>query len=226
MEREDIYLHLRKQIIEFTLLPGDLLSENTLAAELNVSRSPIRDALAQLVEEGWVVVYPQKGTQVSFISVQRMRNYAFVRNVWDTAVFNALCKAGLSQPQFAQLEDSLAKQRQYYEKQLADKLLLEDVAMHRLFYTFSGHEASWQNLARLDSDMLRISYLQIKTYGHRVSMSAVDSWENTIVEHRILIDALRRRDTEAVCITNSRHIEQALWSSEYLRRIYPTYFEG
>ena len=46
--REDVYETLRQQIIEFELLPGEFLSENGLAARLNVNRTTVREALARL----------------------------------------------------------------------------------------------------------------------------------------------------------------------------------
>ena len=50
-----------------------MLSENIISAQMNAGRSAVRDALAQLTEEGYVVVYPQKGTAVSMIDPERIK---------------------------------------------------------------------------------------------------------------------------------------------------------
>lgn len=224
--RDNIYELLRKRIIQFDLLPGETLSENNLAAELGASRSPVRDALSRLVDEGCVVVYPQRGTQVSLISLARVRQFVFMRTVLEHKVLEELCATGLTSEQFALLEESLRRQRQYYETQMTNELLNEDLKMHRLLYEFCGHESAWVPFNMMDCDMLRVSCLQIRTYSYKVTMAAVDSWENALIEHRMMLDALRKRDAEAVCLLSSRHIEQIVWSGEDLCRIYPQYFES
>lgn len=224
--RDSIYGLLRKRIVQFDLLPGETLSENTLAAELGVSRSPVRDALSRLVDEGCVVVYPQRGTQVSYISLPRVRQFVFMRTVLEKKVLEELCETGLTGEQIAEIEESLRRQRRFYETQATNELLYEDLRMHRLLYEFCGHESAWEPFDMLDCDTLRVSCLQIRTYSYKVTMAAVDSWENVLIEHRMMLDALRRRDAEAVCLLSSRHIEQIVWSGEDLRRIYPQYFES
>ena len=71
--RDTVYQRLRGQIIDFTLLPGELLSENALAAQMQTSRTPVREAIARLASEHCVEVFPQRGTQVSRISMELVR---------------------------------------------------------------------------------------------------------------------------------------------------------
>lgn len=66
----NIYLELRRQIIERVLLPGTKLSENSLAKRLNVSRTPIREILRRLESEGLVTCLPYKGARVNSISIE------------------------------------------------------------------------------------------------------------------------------------------------------------
>ena len=61
--RNQVYELLKKRILCMELQPRDMLSENTLSAQMKAGRPLVREALAQLVEEGYVVVYPQKGTE-------------------------------------------------------------------------------------------------------------------------------------------------------------------
>ena len=74
--RDTVYQRLRGQIIDFTLLPGELLSENALAAQMQTSRTPVREAIARLASEHCVEVFPQRGTQVSRISMELVRRLA------------------------------------------------------------------------------------------------------------------------------------------------------
>lgn len=225
LNRASAYDILRQRIIEFELLPGEFLSENSLASMLGVSRTPVREALSRLTEEGCVEVFPQRGTQVSRISIERIRQAVFLRSVLEQSVLEALCGSGLSREQFELLEQSLGRQRTYFAGQDSSALLNEDTHMHRLFYRFCGREAAWDAFAALNCDMMRIRFLQIRTFSYRrVPMAAVDSWENRLTEHRMMLDALRRRDAEAVGLLSNAHLAHITRNAQDLRRIYPQYF--
>ena len=65
--QNEAYEGLKHQILSLDIEPGEMLSESILSSQMNVGRPLMRDALAQLAEEGYVMVYPQKGTAVTMI---------------------------------------------------------------------------------------------------------------------------------------------------------------
>ena len=71
-QRSDIYNQLRMQILNLDIRPGERLSENILSSQMNASRTMVRDALSRLVEEGYIVVYPQRGTEVTLLDSERI----------------------------------------------------------------------------------------------------------------------------------------------------------
>lgn len=221
---DDAYTQLRRSIIDFSLLPGEFLSENALAAQMNTSRATVREAIARLAEEGCVEVFPQRGTQVSRISISRLRHAVFLRTVLEESVLRQLCATGLTDEQFQLLEDSLKKQRKFYADQSSTELLDEDTRMHRMFYEFCGREHAWDSFSVINCDMMRIRQLQIMTYSYKVHMVAVASWENTLTEHRMILDCLRRRDAEAIVVMCHQHLGFITRDADHLRRLYPQYF--
>ena len=76
---------LRRRIISLQLPPGEPLSENELAQELGVSRTPVRESLILLREEGLVQVYPQIGSFVSLVDLSRVSEAQFVREAIECA---------------------------------------------------------------------------------------------------------------------------------------------
>ena len=76
---------LRRRIISLQLPPGEPLSENELAQELGVSRTPVRESLILLREEGLVQVYPQIGSFVSLVDLGRVSEAQFVREAIECA---------------------------------------------------------------------------------------------------------------------------------------------
>ena len=150
---ESLYERLRRRIILFDLLPGEALSENGLAADLGVSRTPIRDALARLQDEGCIQVFPQRGTKVSHISLERVRQAVFLTKVLEQDALAALCAAGLNEEQIQKARDSLARQRRLYDAQQFEELLWEDCRLHEMFFEFCGRSLAWTAIRTIDSDL-------------------------------------------------------------------------
>lgn len=74
-----VYEILRHRIIELEIPPGEKLSEERIAAELGVSRSPVKEALTRLAHEDLVCVYPQVGSVVAPISSKKNKDVLEVR---------------------------------------------------------------------------------------------------------------------------------------------------
>lgn len=65
-----IYIELREQILDGTIISNDIINEKSLALKYNVSKTPIREALHRLCQEGYLKSYPRKGYMVNETSQQ------------------------------------------------------------------------------------------------------------------------------------------------------------
>ena len=83
---ERVFVQLRSDILYARLRPGEALSENSLAASLNISRTPVREAIQRLAREGLVQVLPQRGSYVALLSLRRIRDALFVREAVETEI--------------------------------------------------------------------------------------------------------------------------------------------
>src|SRR6478752_6377637 len=83
--RKVVYETLREQILTMALPPGAALSENELAAVLGVSRTPVRESLILLTEEGLVQVFPQVGSFVSRVDANKVADAQFIRESIELA---------------------------------------------------------------------------------------------------------------------------------------------
>lgn len=77
--RDVVFETLRQKILKGELKPGERLIEVALAQRLGVSRTPVREAIHKLEQEGLVVMAPRKGAQVATISAQSVRDVLEVR---------------------------------------------------------------------------------------------------------------------------------------------------
>lgn len=224
--KNEVYYQLRNQILNMDIKPGERLSENLLSSQMNVGRNAVREALSRLVEEGYIVVYPQRGTEVTLIDRERIRQAVFSHTVLEQAMIEELCSQGLTGEQLKSLEEVLTRQKSESNQQNIMDFLVMEQELHYLFSSFCGREYSWEVFRTLDCDLLRLNYLQYTTFNYRIDMSSLTSWEHSQVEGRLLVDHLRRRDAEAASLICANHFNTILWNAGTLQEIYPQFFSG
>ena len=92
------YATIKQQIFNFALLPGDLLSENTLSKTVAVSRTPLRQALQRLQYEGFVLAIPKVGWQVVPVNFAKLDELYDFRLLIETHCVAQLCAAPACHP--------------------------------------------------------------------------------------------------------------------------------
>lgn len=224
--RGDIYNFLRNQILSLSAPPGEMLSENSLASQMGVSRALVRDALARLTEEGYIVVYPQRGTVVTMIDPERIKQAVHTHIVLEQALIEEICMRGLAQEQKTDLEECLANQKRLTGDGDVLELLGAERHLRHLLSRFCNKEHIWDYFRTMDCDMMRVNYLNYSTFNFKVYMSSLTRWEHTQVEERLLVDNILRGDAEAASLINSNHFNTILWNTDTLRGIYPQFFSG
>src|SRR5690242_21644140 len=83
--REEVHERLRDAILSVRLMPGQAVSENEIVDMLQVSRTPVREALQRLANEGLIHVVPQVGTFVARMDLARVREALFMREAIECA---------------------------------------------------------------------------------------------------------------------------------------------
>ena len=115
--------HLRDSIVDGTLKMGQVLSERKISEDLGVSKSPVREALAQLRDEGLVIIEPQKGARVFTLSEAEVAQICDFRQAIETAAFEmalARNQEGLADEMDAVVEEmTLAQKRGNMKRYLA-----------------------------------------------------------------------------------------------------------
>lgn len=85
-ESARVYAWLRQGILDVTLVPGAVLPESDVAMRFGTSRTPVREALLRLAEEGLIEIRPQRGTYVSRMRLDRLEEALFVRAAVEGAI--------------------------------------------------------------------------------------------------------------------------------------------
>lgn len=138
--RRAVYETLRRKVLTLELPPGAALSENELAASLGVSRTPVRESLILLVEEGLVQVFPQVGSFVSRVDPDRVADAQFLREAVELASLEDLP----AEPD----PELVAELRRNLEEQHRPGLTVEDFfaldeEFHHGLLRLAGHGRAW-----------------------------------------------------------------------------------
>jgi DNA-binding GntR family transcriptional regulator len=213
--RHYVYAAVRDAIVRAELPPGARLSENELAEQLGVSRTPIREALGRLRDDRLVVVVPQLGTFVSRISTQAVSDAHFIREALECAAVRPAAELA-GDEDIAGLEENLRSQERAAESGDIDAWYLLDDAYHRALCDLSGHPAVWPVSERAKSHLNRL---------RRISLTLPDYMPEMIREHREVVDAVARHDADAAEEKLRHHLRMVLREVPRIREKHPEYFE-
>lgn len=184
--RDYAYRLLRRNIITLCLEPGAILSEAELSEQLGMSRTPIHEALILLKNEGLVDILPQRGSKVSHISLNFVKEGYFMRQILESAIIQEI--AGTLDPeQMKLLRANLDKQIALVDQGGAD--LIEnffelDDRLHRMLFEFSHRERIWSATHSLNSHYDRVRYLD--TLVNTVDLSTLLKQHNTLYYYLLM----------------------------------------
>lgn len=105
--RDVVFNTLREAILKGELKPGERLMELQLAAKLGVSRTPIREAIRMLEQEGLAVTIPRKGAEVARMTEKDMEDVLQIRDALDELAASIACEQ-ISEEELAELRHTMA----------------------------------------------------------------------------------------------------------------------
>jgi DNA-binding GntR family transcriptional regulator len=135
---EGVYRVLRAAILDGTVPPGGQLRERDIAEDLGVSRSPLREALSRLEEEGLIVKIPFRGAFVMEVSAQDVAEIASVRLLVEPYA-GELALDALRGPERPRLSQTIEDFHRATEQNDLPASIDAHLQFHRLFYDLSGH---------------------------------------------------------------------------------------
>lgn len=212
---ERAYAILRDAIVSAELAPGRRLSENELADQLGISRTPVREALARLREDRLVAIVPQLGTFVTLISPDAVSDAAFVREALECNAVR-LTSSRINQDGLEEIQANLLAQERAIADGDADAFDVLDETFHRSLCEHSGHEIAWSLSRRANGHLDRI---------RRLSLPAAGYMEEMVRQHRAVVSAVADADPERAERELRHHLREVLSSLPEIHRAHPDYFE-
>jgi DNA-binding GntR family transcriptional regulator len=213
---ERVFAQLRSDILHARLRPGEALSENGLAARLEVSRTPVREAVQRLVREGLVQVLPQRGSYVALLSIRRIRDALFVREAVETEIVRRMLAAPDNPAGIAALEASIERQAQALASGDLEATMRADEDFHRSLLHSCGFDGVWSIVAQA-RDMHQRT--------RAIAVPELQSGEQAVADHRAIVAGLRQRDAQAALSAMSRHLERNHTLTLRVAALHPDYFD-
>lgn len=196
--KERAYQFLKQAIMTRELSPGDKVSERTLAFKLKMSRTPVREAIYALRDEGWIAVAPWRGAVVRPVTRLEIDESTHLRMAIEPyAVELALSRIGAKE--MAYLDSLTESQKHIADQAEADKFIAIDQNFHLYLAELTGNGKLLSIMRSLRDVHLRLGVeaVQIK-----------QRYEATLCEHMTIVDALRSGDGTAAADAMRDHLRR------------------
>lgn len=190
------YDALRASIVSGHLKPGEIYNEMALAKELEISRTPVREALLELAARGLVTFRPRKGVQVNSFSRRDVAEIFEVR-----AAIELFCAEMIASRRDRLNLDRLKEIFEEQEQAFRDSEMETFMDRDRLFHLELGVLIGNRRLSEIMDnlrDMVRIMGLEALTGEGRA--------EEVLTEHRHLVQALEAGDVPAARVAMALHL--------------------
>ena len=202
VKADQVYRELRESILKAHLTPGTYLRERDLATTLNVSRTPVREALRQLERDGFVRLIPHVGAQVQEVSLQDLFEILEMRRCLEP--YAARLAAKKVTPD---VEKKLLGLRANFEEigqggavpTTIRRHISADRQLHGLILELAENRRIAQVIAQVSDAIQQYRYLGFETPNRLVKSTN---------EHLRVVDALLRRDPVAAERSMLHHLDQ------------------
>lgn len=198
--RDVVFKTLRQAIINGTLSPGERLMEISLANQLGVSRTPVREAIRMLELEGLVIMVPRKGARVASITEKSLRDVIEVRSNLEQFGVSLACERITEEGK----RDLQHAHQEFIEAiELGDSTIIveKDESFHDAIFRATNNEKLVSTINNLREQFYRYRMEYVKDVYLR---------SNLVEEHEKLVNSILNNDTQTAIDIMRQHLENQL----------------
>ena len=208
---QQVYDWLYRCVLRGDLLPGTRLSETEIAAQVNLSRQPVREAFIRLAADGLAEVLPQRGTYIGRISMRAVLSARFIREAVESDLARHVAA---TRPDLTAMAAELTVQERCDVEGDVPGFIESDDRFHRAMALAADQGAVWQDLERLKAQMNRLRHLSMRVFDR----------SQTIAQHRAVLTALQAGDADGAEDAIRTHLRQMLTELPQMAAAHPDYF--
>ncbi len=191
------YAELRDRIVTLRISPGAPIDEDALGSELEIGRTPVREAIKRLALENLVTVFPRRGTFASEINITDLADISDVRmQLEGHAAYRAAQR--ITGPQRVELNELLDQLTGSQGSDDVQELMALDAGVHRFVHRCAGNPYLEETLGRYFNLSLRIWHLVLDRLPHLFTR---------VHEHDDLLRAIADGDADRSREIIAEHVE-------------------
>jgi DNA-binding GntR family transcriptional regulator len=210
-----IYGDLRAEVVSLTRRPGEVLSEAEIALSYGVSRTPVREAILKLSDEGLVEIFPQSGIIVSRIRIAALPEAIVARRALEETTAKISAERATAS-QILALHSVVERQREADAAHDREAFHLADELFHATIAEIAGYPGIWKLILQVKVNVDRFRQLTLPQAGRMATV---------ITEHEHILAAIEAHDAGHAAIAMAKHIERLLGDIAALRHINPEFFD-
>jgi len=210
-----IYRDLRTELVSLERRPGEAISEAEIALAYGVSRTPVREAILKLSDEGLVDIFPQSGINVSRIPIAALPEAIVIRKALEETTTRLT--AQLATPsQILALQSILERQREADAAGDREAFHRADELFHATIAEIAKYPGIWQLILQVKVHVDRFRLLTLPQAGRMATV---------IAEHERILSAIEAHDVDAAALAMGKHIERLLGDIAGIKDINPEFFD-
>ena len=211
-----IHFHLRDDIISMRRRPGEPIAEKDITQAYGVSRTPVREALLRLSEEGLIDIIAKSGTIVSRIPADELPEAILARKAIEQMTARMAAELA-AKSDVLKLRAIVERQKEALKSNDIDGFHVEDEALHRSIMAAAGQPGIWRFVEGIKMQLDRFRRLTLPQ-AHRM--------ERALSEHVELVDAIAAGNADRAATVIGDHLDWLGASLAKIRDIGPDYFSG
>jgi len=193
---EQVVNSVRQMIVSGALVAGEKIRVNELAQDLDVSLTPLREALKVLAGEKLVELMPNRGARVAPMTVEGIQElFEVIAGI--EALAAELAATRISEDELAEIEDDHARMTLHHQRDEKEKYFELNRKIHNLIVASSGNDTLVEIRSQLSFQAERARFMATASGMHR---------GEALQDHDDLMDALRARDAKAAAVIWRRHL--------------------
>ena len=209
-----IYAELRAELVSLARRPGETISESQIALDYGVSRTPVREAILKLADEGLLEIFPQSGIFVSRIPMSALPEAIIIRKALEETTTRMAAERATSS-QLLILHAALEQQREAAAARDREAFHQADEAFHAGIADVAGHPGIWALILQVKVNVDRF---------RRLTLPQVGRMTEVIAEHEPILAAIEKHNPERAGLAMASHLERLLADISAIQTINPDYF--
>lgn len=213
---DKVYNEILRRILTIELPPGTYISRNDIAEQLQVSKTPIREALQRLESDGLVKIFPQSKTLVTKLNIDEIKRKNFLRVAIESEVIREMI-LNYNEKVLDKLKENLNKQENITDDITKlnefDKL---DNEFHSIMFKAVGQEEL--------NELLR-SKMGHKKRANRLELPREGKVKKLYEDHKAIYEAIKEKNSEKANEALRTHLSRTISKIEELKKEKPYFFD-